>query len=140
MEDQLLTLLHRANARARRLRDAGRFPGAMGRLLSALCNSEGKSQIDLAESLHIRPQSLTDLVLALEKDGYLLRRTDPADRRKYLLFLTETGIQAEAALRAERHARALVLFSALSPDEQSTLAHLLGKVALGDECREGKES
>ncbi|MBB4187177.1 MarR family winged helix-turn-helix transcriptional regulator [Sinorhizobium terangae] len=50
----------------------------------------------LAERLLIAPHTATELATRLVKGGYILRETDPADRRRQTLRLTE---KAEASLR-----------------------------------------
>ncbi|MGH7080920.1 MAG: MarR family winged helix-turn-helix transcriptional regulator [Acetobacteraceae bacterium] len=55
---------------------------------------------DLAERLGIRHHSTVGLVDRLARRGYLVRRGDPRDRRRTLLFLTASGEQALASLSA----------------------------------------
>lgn len=50
----------------------------------------------LSERLLIAPHTATELVGRLVKAGYVIRRTDPGDRRRQTLELTE---KAEAVLR-----------------------------------------
>ena len=58
------------------------------RVLSLLDETEGVSQQKLSLILGIRPQSLSELLGKLEKDGLLLREKNPADRvgEKYDIF------------------------------------------------------
>ena len=55
---------------------------------------------DLAERLLIRHHSAVGLVDRLAESGYLVRRTDSADRRRAVLSLTPAGEKALAALSA----------------------------------------
>jgi DNA-binding MarR family transcriptional regulator len=55
---------------------------------------------DLAHRLGIRDHSAVGLVNRLVQSGYLVRRTDMADRRRALLFLTPMAEKALAALSA----------------------------------------
>lgn len=55
---------------------------------------------DLAERLGIRHHSAVGLVDRLADSGYLVRRTDIADRRRAILALTAAGEKALAALSA----------------------------------------
>jgi len=59
------------------LRIVGRYPGL----------SAGR----LAELLHVHPSTLTGILERLGRQGLLLRRTDPLDRRRVLLTLTDRG-------------------------------------------------
>ncbi len=54
----------------------------------------------LAERLGIRHHSAVGLVDRLAQSGYLVRRTDVADRRRAVLSLTPAGEKALAALSA----------------------------------------
>ncbi|MDE2466250.1 MAG: MarR family transcriptional regulator [Alphaproteobacteria bacterium] len=55
---------------------------------------------DLAERLGIRHHSAVGLVDRLVASGYLLRRTDPTDRRRIFVVLTSAGEKKLAALSA----------------------------------------
>jgi len=46
---------------------------------------------DLARLLHVHPSTLTGILARLERFGLIRRRTDPRDRRRSLLGLTERG-------------------------------------------------
>jgi DNA-binding MarR family transcriptional regulator len=55
---------------------------------------------DLAERLNIRHHSAVGLVDRLVASGYLLRRSDPHDRRRIFVVLTLAGEKKLAALSA----------------------------------------
>lgn len=62
-------------------------------ILFRLYEQEGQSQGELADKdLHDHP-NVTRMLDALEKRHLLVRRADPHDRRKSLIFLTEAGKQ-----------------------------------------------
>jgi DNA-binding MarR family transcriptional regulator len=71
--------------------------------LSALMRSDELSAADLARSGFVRPQTMGDIVKALERDGLLERRRHPVHGRIQLLRLTEAG--RAAAARADRRVR-----------------------------------
>jgi DNA-binding MarR family transcriptional regulator len=72
------------------LRIVGRFPGV--------------SAGDLARLLHLHPSTLTGIVARLEKQGSIRRRSDPRDRRRISLGLTNRGrsfdVAAEGTIEA----------------------------------------
>lgn len=71
--------------------------------LLAIKGWTGDSQMtvgDLAQRLGIRDHSAVGLVNRLVYSGYLVRRTDPHDRRRALLFLTPMAEKTLAALSA----------------------------------------
>ncbi|MGH3505894.1 MAG: MarR family winged helix-turn-helix transcriptional regulator [Nocardioidaceae bacterium] len=52
---------------------------------------EGIRLVDLAERAGVTKQAMSELVVDLERLGYLRRRPDPADGRAKLIELTERG-------------------------------------------------
>lgn len=57
--------------------------------ITFLYENEGASQDALAESLQFNKSSAARAVLRLEKEGYLTRTVDPANRRRNVLSTTE---------------------------------------------------
>lgn len=64
---------------------------AQWRALVHLCRNEGCRQHVLAESLEIRPITLSRLVDRLVEVDLVVRRPDPEDRRATLLYLTKAA-------------------------------------------------
>jgi DNA-binding MarR family transcriptional regulator len=62
---------------------------AQWRTLITLSRNEGINQGGLAELLEVEPITLCRMIDRLEESGLVERRRDPADRRAWLLFLTE---------------------------------------------------
>src|ERR1700721_719934 len=56
-----------------------------------LARSEGISQAQLSESAEIEPMTLVRVLDRMESDGWLERRSDPADRRARCLYLKAEG-------------------------------------------------
>lgn len=54
---------------------------------------------ELTAALDVKSQSMTTLLDRLERDSWLSRAPDPADRRSVILSLTMKGVQALPALR-----------------------------------------
>jgi DNA-binding MarR family transcriptional regulator len=71
--------------------------GALGltlpqcKALVHLAQREGISQSQLAESTDIEPMTLVRILDRMESDGWLERRSDPADRRARRLYLKAKG-------------------------------------------------
>jgi DNA-binding MarR family transcriptional regulator len=71
---------------------AAGFPevrAAYGSLLVPLFEEDGLRQGELARRSRLSKQTLTTMARALEADGLIERRPDPADARATLIFLTE---------------------------------------------------
>jgi DNA-binding MarR family transcriptional regulator len=77
---------------------------------------------DLASAERVQPQSLTRTLAALEASSLVSRQSDPADGRRSLLAITESG---EAALRAEMEQRDAWLATAMAEQLTATEIELL---------------
>jgi DNA-binding MarR family transcriptional regulator len=117
----------------RRLRAEHRFSLSQGSVLGRL-DREGTMSIgDMAEAERVRPQSMTQTVSDLEREGLIERHPDPADGRRTLIALTDDGRRILGEDRRQREgwlARAIA--DDLSPHEQQVLmqaAGLLRRVA-----------
>ena len=65
-------------------------------ILTILWKSDGLSQQVLADLTHRDKPSTTRLIDTLEKNKYVLRKADKADRRLNLIYLTTKGRAVEA--------------------------------------------
>lgn len=97
-------------------------------LLGFLWQEDGISQSLLSAKSQIDRTTMGGLIDRLEKEGLVMRRPDPADRRAYRICLTEKGkaLQPElvpVALRAQAEFTAR-----LEPNEVETLTSLLQKL------------
>ena len=82
--------------RLRRGAGSPRLRGAEVELLRLVASRPGIGVSDAAKELYLAGNSVSTLVNQLARDGYLVRETDPADRRAARLLPTEA---AEARLR-----------------------------------------
>lgn len=101
---------------------------AQSRVLATLARQEGINQATLAERLDVEPITLVRLIDRLEAAGWVERRNNPADRRAYLLYLTEKAypvLERIWTLAAENQEAA---FAGLSDDDRDRLFRLLGVV------------
>ncbi|WP_340374062.1 MarR family winged helix-turn-helix transcriptional regulator [Streptomyces sp. SS7] len=83
-----------------------RLRGAEVELLRLVESRPGVGISDAAKELYLAGNSVSTLVNQLVRDGYLVRETDPADRRAARLLLTEA---AETRLRAWKARRAALV-------------------------------
>ena len=115
--------------------------GGYGRILSVLSQQkEGISQKELAESLGIRPQSLTDALEILEKEGLIERRRSESDKRQVMVTILKEGIEAEKHDSQIRKEVSQYLFACLDEEEKPTLYDLLEKVNSPKEEEEETEA
>ena len=100
-------------------------------VLEALYHLGPMCQFELAQKILRSGGNLTMVIDNLSKSGWVERRPDPVDRRKYQVHLSKTGRKKiEGALPT--HIGAIKeMFSVLSPNEQAQLEKLSAKLGLG---------
>ena len=130
-EQKLMRNLMRAAGTARRRPDgdtAGRPTGrGFGHILDLL-QKEGISQQQIADTLGIRPQSVSEAVSVLESRGYICRIPSESDRRKLLICITDEGLKHREEIAESRKAHAEQFFSSLTQEEKAQLLMLLEKL------------
>lgn len=98
-------------------------------VLISLKSQQVRNQRELAEAVGIREATLTHHLNAMDEQGLITRRRDPANRRVHLVELTEAGEDAFQRLRGAATAFDQRLRAGLSGDEVSQLEALLGRLA-----------
>jgi DNA-binding MarR family transcriptional regulator len=93
-------------------------------------------QQDLCASMQMDANNTVLLLNDLESKGYVERRRDPADRRRHIVAITDSG--HEALARAERAMGSLEAeaFSMLSPEDREALHGLLLRAVASEEPAE----
>jgi DNA-binding MarR family transcriptional regulator len=77
---------------------------------------------ELAEREGVTPATLSRIVTVLEREGYVERRTDPADRRAAFLTATAAGAGAVDELLSSRADVLVARMAALTPQDLAALA------------------
>jgi len=104
-----------------------------GMILYALSVNDGITQKELAQNLHIRPQSLTVTITKLEEDGFITRHRSEKDKREQIVSITEQGMERCNAISEVRDQTNLKMFSVLSDGEKEDLFRILEKVVSRDD-------
>lgn len=97
---------------------------------------EGVSVKDIAESLHITPGAVSQLIDTAAKMGIVERQEDSKDRRSQRIKLTEKAVSRVVEFKKTFFERLSPKFALLSDTEVSELTRLLGKINQGDEKEE----
>lgn len=84
---------------------------------------------EIATLLQITPGSLTAAVNVLEKKGYLSRQRDEQDRRRVLIHLNTSALEALQAHEKIHEQLIDEVMGQLSPEESQLLSRALGGVA-----------
>ncbi|QXJ19560.1 MarR family transcriptional regulator [Actinomadura graeca] len=122
---ELLRLARRTSARI--------FPGERVRLphlmvLGCVARLGPLSQREVSEHLRMDAGDIVGLVDTLEEAGYVERRRDAEDRRRYALGVTEAGRLFLSAARERRDHLDALLFGPLAPEELEQFTHLMLRV------------
>ena len=78
-------------------KDIDAFNGAQGRILYVLWQEDGVPIKIISEKSGLAITSLTTMLERMEKNGLISRKTDEADKRKTLLFLTDKAKELKEA-------------------------------------------
>ncbi|GAB2585225.1 MarR family transcriptional regulator [Paractinoplanes abujensis] len=93
--------------------------------LRVLAGPEPASQLQVAQRLGIDRTTMVAILDTFERQGFVLRRPDPADRRRNIVELTEQGRQTfDAAETAYQEAENMFL-APLDPRAADQLRHTL---------------
>ncbi|MCD7947171.1 MAG: MarR family transcriptional regulator [Oscillospiraceae bacterium] len=98
------------------------------RCMFLLARADAVSQKELAETMGIRPASLSELLHKLEEKGFVQRATSDRDRRVTLVSLTGAGMEEVGRCRARQRAVHRDMFSVLTDEEKEQLYHILDKI------------
>ena len=96
--------------------------------LTAISQSPGISQDQLAQKLAVDKSNVARQVAFLEENGYLARQASPTDRRVLQLFTTEKADALIEPMKAESETWENQLFGLLQPEQLKQLETLLGRL------------
>ena len=105
--------------------------GAHGRLLLRIAEKPGISQDELAQKAYVDKSSIARHMAAMEEQGLVCRKTDPANRRVLCIYPTERGQEIIPKLQKAVKEWESVVFQDLSSWELSQLLSLLTRVRQG---------
>jgi DNA-binding MarR family transcriptional regulator len=89
--------------------------------LLELGREPGLSQNGLAARLRLEKSSVSRIVTALEKRGWVARKRKPQDTRIVQVHLTDDGRDAAATLAASRQAKFECIFAAIPMEERDVV-------------------
>lgn len=98
-------------------------------LLFTLYKSDGLSQREIANKLHIKPATITVMLTRMEKAGLITRKQDEADQRILRVYLTEKGKEICEELKKIMPVLNEQCFGNFTEEEKETFKYLLEKMA-----------
>jgi len=118
-------LLRRAHRSLARVLNAGFAPYNVSlagfNVLFVLWRNQGVTQGDLPKLVDIDKATLTPIIDALEREGFIERRQDAADRRRNNLFLTAKGRAHEKPLMDRATEVVAAALQGVTPEELAIL-------------------
>ena len=113
---------------------------SQGRILKIVGSHDGISQKKLQEIVGIKPGSLSEVLLKLEKVGYIERKQDKKDKRCQNVYITQAGRDAFEEIHKAHEEESAHVFDALSDKEKKTLLSLLDKLVLDESGKHEEKS
>lgn len=99
-----------------------------GRYLQLLSGSAGLTQAEIASALGVSASTASELTDKLLAAGHITRQKAEKDKRRLLIFITDSGRDAAEAFRCSSVDALRDSFSVLSESAQADLLSLLGSV------------
>jgi DNA-binding MarR family transcriptional regulator len=93
--------------------------------LSVLRQQTGLSNAQLARRCYVRPQSMNQVIVQLERSGLIERRPDPAHRRVLRTTLTSAGKKVLSSCDRDVAAMEAVMLAELSAADREQLMHAM---------------
>lgn len=88
----------------------------------------GLTMTELSSLLMVTGGNVTGLTQELEKDGWVVRETDPTDRRSSRVMFTSPGRDAFERIASVHEAWVIAMFSGLKSADRLQLTQLLGQL------------
>jgi DNA-binding MarR family transcriptional regulator len=97
-------------------------------VLGALWQREGCTQSELAQKLHVRPATITNMLQRMERAGLVTRRPDEGDLRVSRVHLTDAGREIRGPVERAWGDLNEQAFTGFSPEQRSLLAGFLHRI------------
>jgi DNA-binding MarR family transcriptional regulator len=94
-------------------------------ILFQLWQKDGQYQAELADDLFGDTPNITRILDVMEKKGFINRRSDPGDRRKYRVFLAERGREVHKLYRIHAPKSRVLDYRTLNDSDLNELKQIL---------------
>ena len=101
---------------------------AQWRALKRIHDREGLSQVELADEMDMEPIAVGRVIDRLQKAGFVERRSDPDDRRRWRLYLLPQATQVMAGIAEVATTLRVEALEGLSGDEVAIMLRSLRRV------------
>jgi MarR family transcriptional regulator, organic hydroperoxide resistance regulator len=120
---------HALQKRSKRMRSAIGVTGPQRLVIRIVTRFPGIPPGQVAQLLHVHPSTLTGILERLERQGFIRRRTDPKDRRRAFLGITEKGKRIDAVRAGTVEAAVERVIARMPPAKIDTASEVLVAVA-----------
>lgn len=96
-----------------------------GRYLQLLCGADGMTQAEISSALGVSASTASELTDKLLAAGHISRSKAEKDKRRLLIYITDSGRDAADAFRQSSQDALRDAFAVLSDDAQTQLLSLL---------------
>ncbi len=114
------------------------FNGAQGRILYVLFQEDGVPIKTVSEKCGLAITSLTTMLVRMERSGLILRRQDPVDKRKTLVFLTDKARDLENDYIAVSEEMGDIYYQGFTKEEVRAAEEYLDRIRLNLERWQAK--
>lgn len=97
--------------------------------MRAIARTGSSTPSELAEALHLSPQTMAGILQRLEQRGVIQRERDASDRRSFVVKLTPEGVAAEAKAPPLLRDEFMVQLKKLPQWEQTMMLATLQRIA-----------
>ncbi|MGI4816168.1 MAG: MarR family winged helix-turn-helix transcriptional regulator [Janthinobacterium lividum] len=101
-------------------------------LMALLLDSAGADQVTLAQKLALDTSTAGAVLARLEAKGWVKRQVDSEDRRRRLLYLTDSGRRAYEAVRGDVETVQQRILGPLDEQEREVFMRLLTKLVVSN--------
>ncbi|QDR81218.1 MarR family winged helix-turn-helix transcriptional regulator [Sporomusa termitida] len=109
-------------------------------LLFLISRNDGVIQRDLADSMDIRPSSLTEMLIKLEQEAFVVRKQDEKDQRIMHIHLTAKGKAAVKGFTEANAKLTAAIFNCLMAEEIEKMLELVQKISENLETLDNPDS
>lgn len=98
-------------------------------LMFLYTNGDGVKQDDIVSGVYVSKPAISRTVISLEKKGYVTRKHNPADKRAYLVHLTEKARSEEEHIQKQYADLVTVAATGIPEEKVGEFIEIFRKVA-----------
>lgn len=129
-----------AHNEARAVRESLNITPSYRSILFFLSHEDGLTQLELSNLTRLKPPTVSVTLKNMEDDGYVERKSDPADKRAIRVYITEKGRNFDDRIKGVYMYQDKIVAEALTKEEAEQLKSLLIKIRTAMSIKNTKEN